>query len=73
MPRKRIHENGWDKSPEGLAYHNQFLNDHYARLFVRIPKERREEIDKLAADAGMTVVGFVLDAVDAWKEKHGID
>ena len=73
MPRKKIHENGWNNTPEGAAYHYRYTEEHYGRLYVRIPKARKNEVDKLAADAGVSVAKFVLEAVDAWKQLHGIE
>lgn len=73
MARKKIHENGWSNTPEARAYRNQYNKDHYARLFIRMTKEQREEIDRLAEGAGLQLVKFVLEAVEAWKEKNGIE
>lgn len=73
MSRKKLHENGWESTPEAKAYRNQYNEEHYSRLFVRINKASRAEIDELAAGAGLSLPRFILQAVDAWKQLHNKD
>ena len=73
MPRKKIYENGWAKTPEGKAYHEQYVAEHYSRICVRFPKARREEIDRLSESAGLSYAAFLAEAVDAWKQLHNKD
>ena len=73
MPRKKIHENGWDKTPDGRAYHEKYIAEHYSRINVRFPQARREEIDRLTNETGLSYAAFLAEAVDAWKQLHNKD
>ena len=66
MPRPKIHEEGYNKSPEGVAYRMQYRKDHYARLAVDIPPEFLASLDKAAQEQGLSRAKFVMAAVNAY-------
>ncbi|MBO7669227.1 MAG: ribbon-helix-helix protein, CopG family [Oscillospiraceae bacterium] len=72
MPRKKIHENGWDKTPEAAEYRRAYNAEHYARIEIAVPREARDDIDRIATAAGISRTQLIMQAVEAWKEKNGI-
>jgi len=54
----------WDKTKEAAAYRNQYIKEHYDRLYVACPKGWVQEVDAAAKSAGMSRAAFVIEAVE---------
>jgi hypothetical protein len=68
MPREKKHENGYAKSPEGVAYRNQYRGEHYSRMEILIPPELRTKIEERAAEEGISRTQLIVKALTAYME-----
>ena len=68
MPKEKKHENGYAKSPEGIAYRNQYRSEHYARMEILLPPELREKIYERAAADGISRTQLIVKALTAYME-----
>lgn len=68
MPRKKKHENGYNKSPEGIAYRGEYRRNHYATITLDVPPEFKESLDSAAKERGLSRTKLVIEAVTAYME-----
>lgn len=68
MPKKK-YEEGYDKSPEGIAYRNQYNKDHYERINVYVTPELNERIKQFTNETGISKNRLVSVAITEYLGK----
>lgn len=58
-------ENKFDK----VEYDKEYHKEHYYRMNIVMPKEKRARIEEAAARAGRSKNAFINDAIDDWINK----
>lgn len=71
MPRPKKYEEGYSKSPEGVAYRNKYRDEHYARMEILIPPDLRTRIEDRAAAEGLSRTQLIVKALAAYLENAG--
>jgi BarA-like signal transduction histidine kinase len=56
----------WDKSPEAVAYRNQYAAEHYDRVMLALPAGFRDRLDKAAGDAGISRTALIVRAIEKY-------
>lgn len=69
MPKKK-YEEGYDKSPAGIAYRNQYRNEHYARVEINISPELRDRIFEQAKKEGLSRTQLITKAFTEYLDKQ---
>ena len=59
----------WDKTPEAIAYRNQYTAEHYDRVTLALPAGFRDRLDKAAGEAGISRTTLIVKAVEAYLNK----
>lgn len=69
MPEEKKRTRNYDKSPEGIAYRNQYNKDHYERLNIYVMPELNERIKQFTDDTGISKNKLVSIAVTEYLDK----
>lgn len=57
----------WKKNKQ--ARDAAYRAEHYSRIVMEIPKERKAQIQELAAGKGLSLTAYIMDCVDRMEEK----
>ena len=71
MPEGKKRTRNYDKSPEGIAYRNQYNKEHYSIVKVVMKPDFRDKVDERAAADGISRTQLIVNALTAYMEKDG--
>jgi len=60
----------WDKTPEAIAYRNQYTAEHYDRMTLALPAGFRDRLDKAAGEAGISRTALIVRAIEKYLENE---
>lgn len=49
-------------------YINEYKKEHYSKLSVDLPKEKKEELINICNQQGITIKKFILDSIESAKK-----
>lgn len=69
MPKKK-YEEGYDKSPEGIAYRRSYNETHYSHIGLYLDPALKDRVDAFIKAHGISRNKFAVDAFTEYLDKQ---
>ena len=71
MPEEKKRNRPYDRSQVGMAYRNQYRDEHYSRMEIIISPELRTQIEERAKAENLSRTQLIVKALTAYMEQDG--